>query len=607
MTYGWAGTARELVAADPRATLHRLRESHSEHYADRAGDSQSTAWSDELAWLSAALHAIQQSGDWNVVLEYELPLEGGRRPDAVVLAGDHVLVLEFKSGLDRNMADIDQVAAYARDLAEYHSSTRGRLVAPILVYTSRGGENASFEGVRVVGPDFLPKALAESAGSGPQIDLSSWLDGTYAPLPSLVTAARRIFNHESLPAIRRAESAGIPSLLEWLHQLVRRAESQEERHLVLLTGVPGSGKTLVGLQFVYDSSRGEEPEATFFSGNDPLVTVLQDAVQSKVFVRRWHEFDLEYGVRRLSLPVEHVLVFDEAQRAWDQARMSTKKGVARSEPAIVLDVTAQLDRWGLALGLVGEGQEIYLGEEAGLAQWADALRSSPVPFRVHVSPRLASTFRDLDPVLDARLDLTISLRTHRAEAAHDWVAAVLEGDLTRAAAVAAELGPLAYDLYVTDNLLRAKQYLVSRYASEDQKRFGLVASSKARNLREIGIDNEFQAMQRLKVGRWFNAASSDPLSCCQLSQTTTEFQCQGLELDMPLLCWGDDLGWRDGMWVSLRRTLAAHDSHQLRLNSYRVLMTRGRDGLVIYVPPNLPDEQNESVMTALKEAGMRSL
>ena len=336
------------------------------------------------------------------------------------------------------------------------------MVSPILVYTSRGGEEDSFEGVRIVGPDYLSRAFVDLAGTGSRLPLTSFFAGTYAPLPSLVAAARRIFKHEPLPAIKRAENAGIPRLLVWLHQLVRDAATRGERHLVLITGVPGSGKTLVGLQFVDDSSQGDAPEATFFSGNDPLVTVLQDAVQSKVFVRRWHEFDLEYGLRKRSLPAEHVLVFDEAQRAWDETRMREKKGIKESEPAIVVDVTAQLPNWGVAIGLVGEGQEIYLGEEAGLGQWVDALKESPVPFQVHVSPRLTPLFRDVSPIPDAKLDLTVSLRTHSAETAHEWVSSVLSGDLGAAESRAVQLAQQHYDVYVTDNLLRAKTYLFRR-------------------------------------------------------------------------------------------------------------------------------------------------
>lgn len=606
MVYGWAGTASDLLATDPRTQAHTLGEQHRAHYPDRASREQQNAWEHELEWLAAALHVVDGSSGWGVVLEYELPFEGGRRPDAIILAGDAVLVLEFKEATGVSRADVDQVDAYARDLQDYHSACRDRRVLPILVMVNRGGMDETFEGVRIVGPDFLPRAMQELAGRGLQIDAEAWVSGTYAPLPTLVAAARRVFDHEPLPWIKRAESAGIPQLLELLRGIVETARQQGDRHLVLITGVPGSGKTLVGLQFVH-LSRGIEPDAIFLSGNDPLVDVLQDALHSKIFVRRMHDFDLEYGVRRRSLPAQRVFVFDEAQRAWDVQRMAERKNHGRSEPEILVDIVGSVPDWGVAIGLVGEGQEIYLGEEAGLDQWAEAVSGSKTSFTVHVPPHLTGIFDGLGPIALAALNLTVSLRTHRAERLQDWVSAFLTGDLALAASHAQELRDCAYDLYLTSDLLRAKRYVLRRYDEAAEKRYGLLASSKARNLRAIGIDNEFQATRRLKVSTWFNAPPSDPRSGCQLSQPVTEFQCQGLELDMPIVCWGDDLGWEAGRWTSRRWTRAARDSHKLRLNSYRVLLTRGRDGVIVFVPDNLRNGHAEAVREALSTAGATEL
>jgi hypothetical protein len=606
MAYGWAGRVSEFLATNPRSAAHRLGEQQRAHYGDASSAEQQRAWEHELEWLAAALHAIDGAEDWGLILEYELPFEGGRRPDVLVLAGDAVLVLEFKEAMRATRPFIDQVDAYARDLQDYHSACRDRLVRPILVLPNRGGLNETFEGIPIVGPDFLPATLRRLAGAGTQAVVDAWLDGSYAPLPTLVAAARRIFEHEPLPVIKRAESAGIPDLLEWLRALVEQAEKANERHLVLITGVPGSGKTLVGLQFVH-MSRGTEPEAVFLSGNGPLVTVLQDALHSTVFVRPMHNFDLEYGIRKRSLPPQNVFVFDEAQRAWDADKVLEHKSHNRSEPEILIDVTSAVPHWGVAIGLVGEGQEIYVGEEAGIGQWAEAIAKAPVPFQVHVPPRLARTFEPSPVQVDQRLDLTLSLRTHRAERVQDWVGALLADQVASALRHAANLHDSGFDLYVTNDLLRAKRYAMRRYDDATEKRYGLLASSKARNLARIGIDNEYQATLRLKIGPWFNAPVSDPRSCCQLSQPVTEFQCQGLELDLPLICWGDDLGWVDGRWQSFRRTLKAKDSHQLRLNSYRVLLTRGRDGMIVYVPDNMRPGQQEAITNTFLAAGARLL
>jgi hypothetical protein len=168
------------------------------------------------------------------------------------------------------------------------------------------------------------------------------------------------------------------------------------------------------------------------------------------------------------------------------------------------------------------------------------------------------------------------------------------------------LDRLGYELYATTDLLQAKRYVLDRYEAASDKTFGLLASSKARNLRPLGDDNEYQATSRLKDSPWFSDPVTSPYTCRQMGAPVTEFQCQGLELDLPVVCWGDDLGW-DGGWTSRRITRDAIDSHRLRLNSYRVLMTRGRDGLIVWVPPNLPNGDNGHVLESLRNAGMRSL
>ena len=604
MPYGWIGTGCEIAAVRPDSVERVLRESHATYYTGSPGVSQVDAWRDELTWLSAGFRSVPETCDWGVVLEYELPGEGGRRPDVVVLTSDRLIVLEFKRGRMRP-GHLDQVKAYAADLADYHSESHDLVVDPVLVYTDRPGVLAEEDGVRVIGADRLPETLRDLDGFEGVQDVRRWVQGTYAPLPSLVGAAKRIFRDEPLPAIRRAESAGIPELLTALHALAADAERRGERHLVLISGVPGSGKTLVGLQFVYEHGAQEARTAVLYSGNDPLVQVLQHVLGSAVFVRRWHDFDLQAGARG-RLPDHNVLVFDEAQRAWDRDRMTERKQISRSEPELVVNVASRLPGWSLVIGLIGEGQEIYLGEEAGIAQWADAVRGAPASLVVHVPDHLAGTFAGCDVRSDEQLNLTRTLRTHRAEDSSGWARSVLEGNLGSAGRLAIGLDTLGYELYVTSDLLQAKRYVLDRYDTAADKTFGLLASSKARNLKQLGVDNEFQATSRLRIGPWFADPSESPYSCRQMTAPVTEFQCQGLELDLPILCWGDDLGW-EGAWQSRRVTRAARDSHQLRLNSYRVLMTRGRDGLVIWVPPNLPRGDSARVLEALQAAGMRPL
>lgn len=604
MIYGWAGTGVELLQNDPRRIVQQLAESQLRNYQTSPSAEQLRAWSTQVHVLVQAFRAIDAADRWGVVFEYELPFEGGRRPDKVVLAAERVAPLEFKQASRPTRADIDQVAAYGRDLGEYHSECHGREVCPALVLPNVPGLDARDGSVRVVSGEKLPLALRELRSDGPQLDLQRWLSGTYAPLPTLVEAARRVFHDEPLPYIKRAESAGVPRLLAWLHQLVRDAAQRGEKHVVFITGVPGSGKTLAGLQFVHECEveGGDGQDAVFLSGNDPLVAVLQDALKSRTFVRPVRQFVLEYAVRRRAAPPWPVIVFDEAQRAWDAERGREKRGHAHSEPEILLDLLAARPKWGALVALVGEGQEIHVGEEAGFAQWRDALdRHEGV--RVHTAPRLESVFAGART--EPLLDLTLSLRTHRAERAHLWVNAVLEGRLREAATLASELRREGYDLYVTRDLLVAKDYVLTRYENAPTKRIGLLASSKGKNLVELGVDNSYFGTQRIDLGRWYNAARDDPRSGCQLLEPVTEFQSQGLELDMGILCWGDDFGW-DAGWRSYRRTRAARDSHRLRTNSYRVLLTRSRDGTVVFVPANLGD-RGDGLAEMLGSAGARML
>lgn len=588
------------------AVTRQLSEAYATYYVGYPGVSQRTAWDHEVAILHDSLSAIPEARRWGLVMEYELPFEGGRRVDKLALAAENVLALEFKDSSHIKRADLDQVRAYARDLSDYHSACRNRRVEPVLVLAGASHLRTDVDGATVVGADELPFALRDLAGHGTPIDIDDWLRGSYAPLPTLIDAARSVFRDEPLPAIRRAEGARIPELLKWLHRLVADAQRNGERHLVLITGVPGAGKTLVGLQFVHEYGEPGEAPAMFLSGNDPLVALLQYVLKSRVFVRPMRSFIQEYGIRAKTLPTQHVLVFDEAQRAWDLERMRSERNVERCQPEILVDLAAKLPDWAVIIGLVGEGQEIYLGEESGLGQWRAALDAEATPFQVHVPPHLESVFDKRRLEVEPLLNLTLSLRTHRATDVQEWVSRLMDSDIAGAGQLAPKLLADDYDLYVTTDIFEAKSYLYSRYADAPEKRFGLLASSKSLNLPKIGIDSSFRATSWLKVGPWYSAPATDPNSCCQLKQPVTEFQCQGLELDLPVVCWGDDLWWED-KWVAHRLTRGARDSAQLRLNSYRVLLTRGRDGTIIFVPPNLPDGQQDEVVKTLIGAGARAL
>ena len=613
---GWIGSLEQLLLSEPQQIISALLNHHSRALGEPANPSQITAWGHCLSVLFSELEKLITSNPgcrkWSALFEYELPRERGRRPDVVLLGASTVIVLEFKDFSAPLPQHVDQVSAYARDLGHYHSLCHAHRILPVLVLTQARQFQSTEGGVKICSGDLLATCLIDTVESDSSIEVinpNDWALGEYAPLPSLIVAARRIFNHEPLPQIRRAQSAGIPLTLEYLSDVARSARDRNERHLALVTGVPGAGKTLVGLQFVYDRVLGEIEEAkhaVFLSGNGPLVKVLQHALKSRVFVQDVHGFLRQYGGESEQSPREHIWVYDEAQRAWDADRVSEKRQHPISEPEDFLRIGQRIDSWALMVGLIGEGQEIHLGEEGGLAQWNLAIKAAAGEWIVHCPPKLAKIFdaaRDVVPV--EKLDLTKSLRSHLAEDVQAWISSLLDGQLDQANSLADRVLHQGFQLYVTQDLESAKAYVMQRYGEEIDKRFGLLASSKAKNLPQYGIRNDFSFTKNLREGPWYNDPPNSKYSCCQLNDVATEFACQGLELDFPIVCWGNDLWYEDGKWRSpVARRSSARNPHQLRLNSYRVLLSRGRDGMVIYVPP---DDTMASTMQALLSAGLRPL
>jgi hypothetical protein len=572
---------------------------------------QIAAWKASFVALQSATAELLQvrptAAQWGIVFEYELPRERGRRPDVVILTGSHAAVLEFKRETVALQAHVDQVAAYARDLQHYHAGSHRLIVEPFLVL----GDNAQpmqAEGVRVLADTHLTAELTSLSGLEGPLDVLAWVQADYQPLPSLVKAARRIFRHEPLPRLRRAESAGVSAAVARLVEIAQEAQQRGGRHLVLLTGVPGSGKTLVGLQFVHQLVGAKaEDHGVFLSGNAPLVEVLQATLRDRVFVQHVHGFLKQYGGGRTGLPIEHVWIFDEAQRAWDALRVFQKRGGDYSEPEEFLRLGERMPGWALLVGLVGTGQEIHLGEEAGIVQWDWALSRLTEPWIIHCPPSLGDEFASVSGSrlrVNGALSLDETLRSHLASGVDRWVGAVLSGDLSTAKGLASTIRYQRFDIYITRDLDAAREYVRERYAGDEESRYGLLASSRARHLVRHGLPEGFTFNRSLRPATWFNDPPESRHSCCQLRDPVTEFQCQGLELEMPIVCWGNDLIWRSGTWDSAPTRSGADNPHRLRINSYRVLLTRGRDGMVIFVP-------NEAAMNgtymALVEAGAAPL
>ena len=612
---GWAGSIRSFLNLEESAFLSSLITHQKEHLNSQIDPGQLRAWRNCYISLSKYLVDFCQSRpdvlDCFIIFEYVLPRERGRRPDVVILSKDQIFILEYKDFQVALTPHVDQVSAYSRDIQNYHGLSHNNPVYPILVLNQAQNISQKSENVFIVSPDKLNPTilnLIDNDRKFTNIDPLAWIEAEYEPLPSLITAARHIFNHEPLPNIRKAQSAGIPQTIEKLINIAHQAKENNQHHLALITGVPGSGKTLVGLQFVYLTQFDDETNrpAILLSGNGPLVKVLQHALQNRIFVQDVHGFLRDYGGYSQRIPQENIFVYDEAQRAWDENRVKAKRGKAISEPEDFLRIGGRKP-WSLMVGLIGQGQEIHLGEEAGLRQWNDAISKVGNPWIVNCPHRISHIFPAASTIQNSNsLDLTLTLRSHLAQDLQSWVTHLLNNEIIQAFRQSENVIESNFQMYITRNLSLAKDYVQERYRTDTDKRYGLLASSKAKCLPDYGIHNEYSYTRNLRVGPWYNDPPQSPNSCCQLRDVATEFSCQGLELDFPLICWGDDLYWdQEKQVVSIPQPRSkAKDPYQLRVNSYRVLLTRGRDGFIIFIPEL---RKLDSTYSVLVESGIQEL
>jgi len=627
--HGWSSSFPEFSGA----TVALIMGSLGDFVRDASG-SQEDAWLDSIPRLQHEVREVldqdRRASGYSAILEYELPLEH-RRPDVVLLLNGAVLVLELKRKNSASLADIDQAAGYARDLRGYHRECETRPVHPFLVLTEAVGELPPIAGVRIVGPDVLDRAAEQLTNATPDdpISIQKFLsEDAYRPLPTLVEAARELFEHGDLRRIRRAAATTEPAL-EALTRIIHQAAATRSRHLVLLTGVPGSGKTLVGLQAVHARflddlavpRAGDKPTApaVYLSGNGPLVRVLQYELRGrqgdgKAFVRAVKPYVERYSQHPELVPPEHVLVFDEAQRAFSADKVAAEHrdlASPRSEPEHFIEFSERIPEWCVVVALIGSGQEIHEGEEAGVEQWLAATEASRAAWTIHgpsgVGPRFtASPNFHVEP----RLHLDTGLRFHLAVSVHEYVGRLLDGDDPGALATqAAELERDGYQLRISRSLHEAKAYLRSRYRDDPGVRYGLVASSRDRDLAAFGIPNGWYDTQRVNPGPWFGDGPESPRSCTHLTTCVTEFGCQGLELDAALLGWGSDFLFANGQWSNSRarhyaRGSLVRDPLTLRRNAYRVLLTRARDVTVVFMPP-MP--MFDEAYSYLVSAGFRDL
>ncbi len=593
---------------------------------------QRDAWQQEIEILQRSLVGV----DGTVYFEFDVPRLGSRI-DAVLISGPAIFPMEFKCGAtEYRRADYNQAWDYGLDLKNFHKPSHGAPIFPLLVATSAGVSDSAWapphaDGVRPpiqCNADGLRKAIDQGLASvhGPSLDGVAWGIGSYEPSPTIIEAAQALYSRHSVEAISRSD-AGARNLRvtsRSVEEVIDRARKGGEKSIVFVTGVPGSGKTLVGLNVATKHRRTDEPtHAVFLSGNGPLVAVLQEALtrdevarkqargeaarigairqQVKPFIQNVHHFRDE-GVRNLAdAPADHVVVFDEAQRAWNLQKTSDfmrrrKKvsGFSQSESEFLISYMNRHHDWAVIVCLVGGGQEIHTGE-AGIAAWLDAVREHFPGWRVYISPDLTDSEYAAGPAIkalashrdvvrDESFHLAVSMRSFRSERVSAFVKAVLDCDKPKAREMLKQISE-RYPLALTRDLARAKQWI--RDHARGSERFGLVASSQAYRLKPHAIDVRVD----IDPVHWFLNDAGDTRSSYYLEDAATEFQIQGLELDWICMTWDADLRMqRDEQWRyhSFKgrkwERMNASQRQQYLVNAYRVLLTRARQGMVIFVP-----------------------
>ena len=542
--------------------------------------SQQRAWRDEYEKLQVLLQRYQGMDAW-LIFEYAMVRGGGRRPDVLLLLPGHVLVIECKSYNVVNQAEYLQTSLYVRDLQHYHSTIQEENlhVTGTLLLTNHNSTKlnriddyqiylASQKSIFRVIDRLVNKA------SGEAIAAKDFLEGVYQPTPSMIEAARQIFHHEDLPRLKAVDSSNVQVAYETIQQVIEEAERSQSHHLVLVSGEPGAGKTLLGLQIAHRT-----PKSVYISGNGPLVDVLQDTLQNNVFVQSLYGYKRDF-LSHGRVPDEQVIIFDEAQRAWDAEKM--KRDL--SEPDVIMQIAKKDKPWSVVIGLVGEGQEIHLGEEGGLSLWDSAIQNQNVTVHSANETNLfsyAAAYRIYD-----HLHLNSSLRSHSALRYYAFVHSLLDGNITEAIRLKEPLQQQRYPIFVTDNLERAKDYMRNLYM-DDVKTYGILCVTGSDRLKEVNVVPFPERNVRPKPATAFFNYPDRPYYCKTLQYAATEFQTQGLELDAVIVHWDEDLYWSNDQWHCWYTKNHAKDPNNMKLNAYRVLLTRGRDATILYLPNKL--------------------
>jgi len=593
---------------------------------------QRDAWLAEITILKKVLANVQGS----IYFEYAIP-RMGKRIDVVLLIESVIFVLEFKVGeTEFTSYALNQAWDYALDLKNFHETSRECFIAPVVIATNARSAtpviSTTAHDDKVLSPirsnvELLSLVLERALdfADGRFIDPTQWESGRYSPTPTIIEAAMALYNNHSVTDISRSDAAAINLTVtsETILEIIQSAKANSFKAICFVTGVPGAGKTLVGLN-IATQRRDESNDlySVFLSGNGPLVAILHEALardrvrhdkeqgrkirkseamsEVKAFIQNIHHFRDEYLIDP-EPPIEHVALFDEAQRAWNlqqtsnfMARKKNTPNFNQSEPEFLISCLDRHGDWAVVVCLVGGGQEINTGE-AGITEWMDSLNRSFPSWHIYVSSRLTDSEYAAGHVLEGlqsrpnvttkdELHLGVSMRSFRAEHVSLLVKQILDLNKEDARETLAKVSE-KYPMVISRDLAKAKQWL--KRQARGSERYGIVVSSGAERLKPHAIHVNCP----MDPIHWFLDGPEDTRSSFYLEDVATEFHVQGLELDWACVTWDADFRYTENGWQhrSFRgdrwNNINKPERKTYLKNAYRVLLTRARQGMVIVVPP----------------------
>ena len=648
----YSARIREFLDEKPETLLGKLMVSDEFSTTDL----QKNAWRKEIDILQDQLRSVE-NGD--IAFEYTIP-RMGHRIDVVCIIRGLIFLLEFKVGdSEYRKSTADQVMDYALDLKYFHELSADRYIIPISIPTEAPSvcNEVSFmedkiSNVLKCTKDNIGLTISSVLSSVQDQDLSiaDWINSRYAPTPTIIEAAQAMYRNHSVKDISRNDAGAhnLTATTETINQIIDDCKRNHKKAICFVTGVPGAGKTLAGLNIANERHNFDADEhAVFLSGNGPLVDILQAALakdrssragitiaeakkETKAFIQIIHRFRDE-ALTTNNPPAEKVAIFDEAQRAWNEESltdfMKRKKGVDafnQSEPEFLIRIMDRHQDWAVIVCLVGGGQEIYNGE-AGIIDWFRALQKKFRNWHIYLSDKITdseyvgnSSIEELltgcSYSLRPALHLGVSLRSFRSEKLAEFVKLLLDNEPSAAAAVYSELS-IHYPIILTRDLDKAKEWI--RKKARGSERYGLLASSEGKRLRGIGI---WVPSVINHVG-WFLNEKDNVDSSYFLEVAASEFKVQGLEIDYSILAWDADLR-RSGKgfdYFKFRGTRWNHVNNMQQQkylkNAYRVLMTRARQGMIIFVPSGTDPEDDptrdsafyDDIYKYLRSCGIKEL